>query len=97
MKKKETLTWFCDGQDVTPERVKLVTELTTDEKSDVVTVGLQPVSSVIGWILQSENRFRSTIAAILSATNFTVTVIKLWHCNDNNLHAIIIDQTKVAY
>ena len=51
---------------------KQASELTQDEKLDVVTLGLLPISSVVEWLLVQDIHFRTAIAKVLTSTNFTV-------------------------
>jgi hypothetical protein len=51
--------------------------LSKEEKMDVVSIALQPATSVVEWLLEQDLAFRTAIAKILTATNFSVN--KLVH------------------
>ena len=53
---------------------KQASELTHDEKLDVVTIGLLPASSVVEWLLVQDIHFRTAIAKVLTSTIFSSVI-----------------------
>jgi hypothetical protein len=57
--------------------VRQASDLSQVEKMDVVTIGLQPATSVVEWVLEQDLIFRTAIARILTSTNYSVN--QLFH------------------
>jgi hypothetical protein len=49
--------------------------LSKEEKMDVVSIALQPATSVVEWLLEQDLAFRTAIATILTSSNFSVNTI----------------------
>ncbi|XP_046636288.1 location of vulva defective 1-like isoform X1 [Daphnia pulicaria] len=52
--------------------VRQASDLSQVEKMDVVTIGLQPATSVVEWVLEQDLTFRTAIARILTSTNYSI-------------------------
>ena len=56
-----------------PKMVVEMSELSKDEMEMVTTVHFTPATSVTEWLLRKDSAFRTTVAQILSATEFPVS------------------------
>jgi len=58
--------------DTMPKMVVEMSELSKDEMEMVTTVHFTPATSVTEWLLRKDSAFRTTVAQILSATEFPI-------------------------